>query len=62
MYKSNCRDCGHDDHEGNWCSVAFCSYSMDGDPGSPDYCECDTYVPSENLEYLEWSYNRSLRV
>lgn len=60
MFKSDCRTCLHGEHDRMFCSVMFCDYS-DNDISDPYYCECNEYVPSENLEYLEWNYLRSLK-
>jgi hypothetical protein len=59
MFKSDCRTCNHDEHDRTFCSVMFCDYS-DNDM-SPEYCDCADYVPSDNLEYVEWSYLRSVK-
>jgi hypothetical protein len=62
MYKSNCKNCDHNIHFG-FCPVVYVNYSADGDPGDPMDCGCDEYIPSDNLEFLEYRYvRRSLKV
>lgn len=57
MYKSRCKNCDHNIHL-RFCPVVYMNYrySADGDPGEPNYCDCEEYVPSENLEFLEYKY------
>ena len=57
MFKSLCRECKHSD-EATHCSVIFCEYGI---PSEPEYCQCPEYIPLDNLEYVEWSYLRSLK-
>jgi len=57
MYKSKCKSCEHGIHFG-FCPVAFLDWNMDGDPGEPMWCDCEEYIPSDNLEYLEYKYVR----
>lgn len=54
MYKSNCKNCDHNIHTNGLCPVAFMDYNEP--EAKPIYCECDEYIPSENLEFLEYKY------
>ena len=51
MYKSNCKSCMHCIH---LYSCWQFSIRLGGDLNYKDYCPCQKYIPSDNLEYLEY--------
>jgi hypothetical protein len=53
--KSICRNCKHKYHGGICTFAKLYYYGLDGDT-EPEYCYCDDYIPSDNLEYLEMQY------
>ena len=58
---SRCRTCGHcwevHDHHGR----KRCYEYLDEDYNPVGDCVCDTgWIPGDNLEYLEWEYDRSI--
>lgn len=59
-YKSGCRNCGSNCF-GKHTKDALCKghneFRQDGSMFS-DGTYCKEYVPSENLEYLEWKYDQ----
>ncbi len=55
-HQSTCKNCWHTPHEHNMCSFSdLYYYGLDGDT-ELEYCNCDEYIPSDNLEYLEMQY------
>jgi hypothetical protein len=54
-FPSKCRICHHSYHVAN-CTIAYYEF---GDDSEPTYkCTCKEYLPSDNLEYLEWKYDQ----
>jgi hypothetical protein len=52
-----CRTCSHYylSHTDIEHKPSFCHTTV-------DRCKCQEYVPKENLEYLEWKYERKLAI
>jgi len=61
--ENSCRTCGHAWEEHSHCGRSICVYSYDDDEGNYiDFCMCKTgWIPSENLEFLEWKYKAQKR-
>jgi hypothetical protein len=55
-FPSRCRNCRHAEHL-YICTIKYYEY---GDESEPTYkCSCEEYIPSDNLEYLEYLYDKS---
>jgi len=49
---SKCRSCNHLHYFDSCRHIARCTLGI--------YCLCDNFIPKDNLEYLEWCYEKSL--
>lgn len=65
MYKSYCRNCPHhrDGHVEIYHSHIITNYLVrqacyGNQYETPALCKCLEYAPKDNLEYLEWKYNK----
>ena len=56
---SPCRICTHPylSHTTDTWQLSKCQNLVHNDRFDP--CQCDEFVPKENLEYLEWKYEKS---
>jgi hypothetical protein len=54
--RDDCRTCGHFWEDHGHCGRRCCVH-MDFDNFTLD-CDCKEFIPSDNLEFLEWRYGQ----
>lgn len=66
IYQSSCRNCYHF-HGGIKCQSAVHMTCACGESDCPstklpnEWCSCIYFMPLDNLEYLEYKYERSIK-
>lgn len=59
MYRSNrCRNCPHHHNYLPLRSIFYYDYDIGECIYSNHGCVCSGFIPYDNLEYLEWKYDR----
>lgn len=59
IYEGSCRACVKDIWHNKDNGVHGISQML---PCFYKYCPCKEFTPSDNLDYLEWCYNRTVRI
>jgi hypothetical protein len=60
MLKDQCRNCFHSWEMHGHCGSMMCFQDMSTPNESMVFCGCEEYIPKNNLEFLEWKYERHI--